>query len=91
MAKRFKKPPKDLPDEIPTICMNSVYLGGYCDDQGPRNRVLTKLMNEFKAAGKVALADFHAFVRERWMEAKAEYEREHGIVPAEPEEAVSEG
>lgn len=85
-AKRYKKPPKDLPDEMPRICINSVYLGGYCEDLGPRQRVLKKMLAEFKAGGRIALAEYQAFVVEKYPIAREEYVAEHGIIRPEADE-----
>ena len=74
LKKKPKKPPQDLPDEIPPMCINSIYLGGTCDEPGIRNPVLKKLLEEFKKSGKRALKDFQGFVKERWPEAKKAYQ-----------------
>lgn len=80
MGQKFKKPPKDLPEELPTICMNSVFLGGFCDDHGPRWTVLKKMFTEFKkVADKLAIKNFHEYVKENYQKEKEEYQKEHGI------------
>jgi hypothetical protein len=79
MGKKFEKPPKELPVEMPTICMNSVFLGGFCEDHGPRWTVLKKMLTEFKKGDKLAIKFFHEYVKEHYPKEKEEYQKEHGI------------
>ena len=76
LRKKPKKPPKDLPEEVPLNCRISVYLGGHCEEPGVRNPLLRRMLHRFKQEGKIALDDWHNYVIENWPAVKAEAEAE---------------
>ena len=68
---------------MPDACTISVYLGGYCEEPGVRNRLLRKMFQQFKATGKIALADWQAYVKGNWPTVKAEQEAKEREVLAD--------
>ncbi len=74
IKKKPKKPPQDLPEEVPLNCRISVYLGGYCEEVGLRNPLMRRMLHRFKQEGKIALEDWHNYVIENWPGVKAETE-----------------
>ena len=65
---------------MPDACTIAVYLGGYCEEPELRNRLLRRMLQQFKGTGKIALADWQAYVKENWSTVKAEHEaKERGV------------